>query len=208
MSHFCTIVFCKDPKDFESLLAPYAEYQCQYDYPRDILKFVEDDKFDIDPEKNKRGYWDNPQAIWDWYEEGGRYSQFLHLKDGRCATSAKISEFSLAPTPEQIQYYSREWDVAVDGAEKTEKEERELFFRPEYYLERWGTKENYMYDMCNSWGFHFITPDGKLHSRGKPLWFGCAIDTRESNRQYVDEWQQAIESLPDDYYMVVVDCHI
>lgn len=35
-----------------------------------------------DPKTGKYGYWDNPNAKWDWYELGGRWTGFFKLKEG------------------------------------------------------------------------------------------------------------------------------
>ena len=208
MSHFCTLVFCKNRADVEHLLAPYQEYDGQDGFPKEWLSFVASGDFDVDKETGKRGYWDNPNAIWDWYTEGGRYRKSFRLKNGDYATSAKVSEFDFSLTEREKKRYSREWEIGVNGAERTEEEKRDLIYTKEYYLSQWGTKEEFMYEMCNSHGFFFITPDGKLHKKGEGLWFGMSTATRESRKKYVEEWQETIKTISPDYYMVVVDCHI
>lgn len=208
MSHFCVLVFCKDKKDVESILAPYQEYDGSYDFPRELLVFKEDEECDIDPDMNKRGYWENPQAFWDWYIEGGRYKNCFKLKNGISATSGKISDFSFITPPERVQEYSREWDIAVEGAERTEEEKHLFLYSKGYYLDQWENKEAFMDEVCNSWGFAFITPDGKMHKKRKSLMFGCSTATKEKRKKYVEEWNQTIKTLPPDTYMVVVDCHI
>lgn len=35
-----------------------------------------------DPEKGRFGYWENPNAKWDWYSVGGRWTGFFKLKVG------------------------------------------------------------------------------------------------------------------------------
>lgn len=35
-----------------------------------------------DEDKNRYGYWENPNRKWDWYQVGGRWSGFLKLKEG------------------------------------------------------------------------------------------------------------------------------
>jgi hypothetical protein len=35
-----------------------------------------------DPEKGEYGYWRNPNAKWDWYEVGGRWTGFFRMKPG------------------------------------------------------------------------------------------------------------------------------
>lgn len=209
MSHFCTLVFCKHKTDVDKLLAPYQEYNCQDGFPEEWLQFVEDEDFEIDDKTGKKGYWENPNSVWDWYMEGGRYRNCFRLKNGSKSTCAKVSEFDFSLTEIEKSKYGREWEIGVNGAEKiTEEEKHNLFYRSEYYLNQWGTKDAFMHEMCNSWGFSFITPDGKLHSKGQGLMFGCSTATKESRKKYVEEWQKTIKNIPQDYYMVVVDCHI
>lgn len=34
-----------------------------------------------DPQKNRYGYWENPNRKWDWYQLGGRWTGFFKIKD-------------------------------------------------------------------------------------------------------------------------------
>jgi hypothetical protein len=38
------------------------------------------------------GYWENPNAKWDWYEIGGRWSDSLQLKDGTKTNQARFGD--------------------------------------------------------------------------------------------------------------------
>ncbi len=44
------------------------------------MEFYEDDDCDVDPYTGKRGYWQNPNARWDWFEVGGRFSNMLRYE--------------------------------------------------------------------------------------------------------------------------------
>lgn len=44
------------------------------------------DSKDRDPENGRYGYWKNPNAKWDWYVVGGRWTGFFKLKPGRSGT--------------------------------------------------------------------------------------------------------------------------
>lgn len=52
------------------------------DCPKKHLTFHEDEDCDPDPVTGKKGYWENPNAKWDWYLVGGRWSNFFKLKQG------------------------------------------------------------------------------------------------------------------------------
>lgn len=42
---------------------------------------IEGEGFEQDPETGKIGYWENPNAKWDWYQVGGRWTGQLLLKE-------------------------------------------------------------------------------------------------------------------------------
>ena len=42
-------------------------------------------------EDGKYGYWRNPQSKWDWYVDGGRWSGFFTLKNGKSGVLGEIS---------------------------------------------------------------------------------------------------------------------
>lgn len=45
-----------------------------------------------DPEKGKYGYWENPNAKWDWYQLGGRWTGYFKLKEN---AEGKVGDYSL-----------------------------------------------------------------------------------------------------------------
>lgn len=84
MSHF-TVMIVGD--DIESQLAPFQENNMG-DCPQEFLEFLEDADADVDDLTGTRGYWRNPNSKWDWWQVGGRWSNFLLLKSGEHANSA------------------------------------------------------------------------------------------------------------------------
>jgi len=113
MSHSTCLVIGNDP---EKQLEPFAE-QWESDTPPYFAEFEEADltklkeKFDARPPEEQRryptfkswcedaygyslhdgnyGYWTNPNAKWDWYLLGGRWSGFFKMKNG---TSGSLGE--------------------------------------------------------------------------------------------------------------------
>ena len=49
-----------------------------------------------DAETGRYGYWENPNAHWDWYDFGGRWKKFVKAKDGTLCFSGRISELDLS----------------------------------------------------------------------------------------------------------------
>lgn len=103
MSHFTVLVPANDKDHLHKMLLPYHEYECT-GYP-EYVEFVPEnleelkEKFSehgeegqtfeefipswCGAEKNDQGVWGhytNPNAKWDWYSVGGRWSGLLLLK--------------------------------------------------------------------------------------------------------------------------------
>ena len=96
MSHFSVLVLTREGQDVEGLLLPYME-NCCGEPPREYMEFFEDEECEVDEETGRRGYWQNPNARWDWYEVGGRFRGMLRASSccvpigclrRRCATWA------------------------------------------------------------------------------------------------------------------------
>lgn len=78
MSHFSVLVI---GPDVEAKLAPFQENNMG-DCPKQYLAFHEDKDCEVDEITGKNGYWENPNAKWDWYTVGGRWTGFFTLKSG------------------------------------------------------------------------------------------------------------------------------
>ena len=118
MSHFSVAVFTETgtEEEVKRLLAPYQENNMG-DCPKEYLTFVEDEDFDIDEETGKHGYWENPNAKWDWYQLGGRWPGLL--------VSAKGS--GLRGTPSIFgggRYKNDEYDCCLRELAEADKEGR------------------------------------------------------------------------------------
>lgn|SRR3990167_2725760 len=87
MSHFTVMVIGEEP---EKQLQPFHEYECTGIEDEHVI-FVEDEEYDLDEKTGKKGHWTNPNKKWDWYKLGGRWSGFLHLKNGATGTTGQGS---------------------------------------------------------------------------------------------------------------------
>lgn len=76
MSHFVVLVVGPKP---EQQLAPYQENNMG-DCPEEYLAFNENDECEVDKKTGKKGYWENPNAKWDWHVLGGRWTGFFKMK--------------------------------------------------------------------------------------------------------------------------------
>lgn len=125
MSHFTCMVFGENA---EKQLAPFQENNMD-DCPDIHLKFndeteyvekewAEEDQetkdeynndFDTyaedyhgykkDEETGKYGYWENPNAKWDWYQLGGRWAGFFRVKPGAKGENGRAGLFGKEAEP-------------------------------------------------------------------------------------------------------------
>lgn len=115
----------------------------------------------------------NENAKWDWFAEGGRYSDYFRVKDGADASDyeAGLDTFD-NPTPKEGY---------ADAARK-----RAIDF----------DKENHI-------PVAFIDLDGN--------WHGKYLDESWMSAMPEEEWKKEvcdyINSVPDDTWMAIVDCH-
>lgn len=82
--------------DYEDL-AVYAQEYHGYDFREDIQQF---------------GFWNNPNAKWDWYSVGGRWNGLLKLKKGGTTNQCLAEEIDWnAMEAKQRTRKENEWDV-------------------------------------------------------------------------------------------------
>ncbi|MGG5344003.1 hypothetical protein [Enterococcus sp. AZ192] len=208
MSHFTVAVITEKgtEQEVDKLLAPYQENNMG-DCPQEYLEFNEDDDCDIDEQTGKKGYWENPNRKWDWYKIGGRWSGLLKLKTGEKINVAQIKDIDLSLDQAAYDEAIRFWEVIVEGLPKQEGEEFHSFWKPEYYVETYGTKEKYAMDVAEFSTFAMVLPDGKWTEKGEMGWFGIDDSTSESRQEYKQTFKEILET-KSDYYITIVDCHI
>lgn len=216
----------KVPDHFEKKHIPYKEtFPTFDDYMHD---WNGEEK---DPETGKYGYWENPNAKWDWWLCGGRWRAQVRASRGDCAPYPKYS-FGGETTWEEATDYPPErfdqaklgdmiWDRDEVAAKRAENEWRAWvdgediegvgrpLWKPKYYIDQFGDREGYVLCESSMWWRAVITPDGKWHEVGEMGWFGMSS---ESNGEIV-EWAKSfkecfIDPCDPDCLLTVVDCHI
>ena len=148
MSHFTVIVFGDDA---EKQLAPFQEnnmgdcpdaymefndeteyiqkewadedQETKDEYNNDVDAYASDyHGYKKDEETGKYGYWENPNAKWDWYQLGGRWAGFFKLKPGAKGTEGRAGLFSKGAEPGHADAV-RKCDIDFEGMrEEAEKE--------------------------------------------------------------------------------------
>lgn len=208
-------------KEIYASAQEYVEKECDYQ---------------VDPETGKRGYWENPNRKWDWYQVGGRWSGMLLGKDGNRMDVAQIKDAFFIeaqegvsdPIEDLIQAASGEEPQTIAGykvpnelaatfnkivADATKEWDDVMsgrgFYRPEYLTQRYGDLDGYIKSSLLFSTFAVITPDGKWHEKGEMGWFGMSSDTPEEAKQFEEGFYEGfIKPQPPENYLIVVDCHI
>lgn len=161
----------------------------------------------------------NDNAKWDWYTLGGKDYIYdlkpealkrLREEDERYPRK-KDYDYDHCEDwqPESAESCARFWEVVVEDAPLRPDEEKPfMFYKKEYYLERYGTKERYVEEMLRPiTPYAFITPDGVWHAPGDMGWFACSDETYEDMERFYHEWRDYISN-DDNPYVNFVDCHI
>lgn len=201
MSHFAVLVFAKDEQEAIRLMAPYQENNMG-DCPKQFLKFFENDECDFDPETGKRGYWENPNAKWDYY----RQRKYLRTKNG-FVDECRVSELLMEAAQDEINRAKADWNAILNGTAH-ERFDRGLYFKREYYIEQFTDEAEYIKQNTGLLPWAFVTPDGVWHEKGQMGWWAMNDATKESRDQYFKDFRATVASLPPDLMAYALNCHI
>jgi hypothetical protein len=158
-------------------------------------------------------YLGNNNAKWDWYQIGGRWSNVLRKLDGTRCDTCEIKDLDLSLDTELYNEAKRFWEVVVDKQPLTDVERPNDFFamfKPEYYIEMYGNKDNYAKD-CASFSTFAMLLDGEWHEQGKMGWFAISDTTKESLEKFTDFMDKTLRDLKKTHpnaKVTLVDCHI
>lgn len=155
----------------------------------------------------------NKDAKWDWYQIGGRWSNVLRKLDGTRCDTCEVKDLDLSLDTELYNEAKRFWEVVVDKQPLTDVERPNDFFamfKPEYYIEMYGNKDNYAKD-CASFSTFAMLLDGEWHEQGKMGWFAISDTTKESLEKFTDFMDKTLRDLKKIHpnaKVTLVDCHI
>jgi len=165
----------------------------------------------------------NPNSKWDYYDYGGRWGGQLKLKMDGKGDKAKAGEidwdamFSLPK--KDAERAGRFWDAYVlrKFPEGVSEENADTYihenfgfilYKPEYYLERYGTKEGYIRSL-GLWNTYAVLDEKGWHAPGDMGWFGCSDETVDEARDWEENFRaRFIDTLDPDDKIYIVDCHI
>ena len=212
MSHFSCAVLLPPPTGMvdgdeavRRALLPYMENCCE-EPPREYMEFFEDEDCDVDEWTGRRGYWQNPNARWDWYAIGGRWGGMLRLRDGSRADAAMVRDVVLDVDRGAYASALAEFRGFLNG-EEVQDFELSCFSR-EYVIDRYTDAEAYARCRALFWTHAVVTPDGEWHEVGRMGWWGVSSETGEGLRDWVDHFRERFLDPYQDHAIVIVDCHI
>ena len=189
-------------------LLPYMENCCD-EPPLEFMEFVEDEDCDVDERTGRRGYWQNPNAKWDWYVIGGRFRGKLRLRGGGRSDYAEIRDIDTSRDEPAYRAALAFWDYKVGGAEKPPAASlQDDSWKPEYYTERFGDRETFARFRSDFLFRAVVTPDRKWHEVGEMGWWGVSFETHEDIVDWLDHYHERFVRPYMDHMLVVVDCHI
>ena len=149
----------------------------------------------------------NPKSKWDWYSVGGRWDGYFLNKKGERTNEDLISEIVWTGSEEEKQKAARFWELVVEDAKLKEGEEKPfIFYKKEYYLQRYHTKEEYVERITKTCPYAVLTPEGEWVAPGEMGWFSSS-ESDEDQKKY-EEWFDKFIAEHQDCYITLVDCHI
>lgn len=157
----------------------------------------------------------NPNSKWDWYSVGGRWRNSLLTIGYKWVDGARIKDIDFKKAIEFKNTYNkaiRFWETYVEGQEPITEEEKEDIkwevYKKEYYIERYGTKENYA-KMQSTFSCWALLDETGWHEKGKMGWWAMNDSTKDSEQLFLEKFTETINKPENqDKYLIIVDCHI
>jgi len=153
----------------------------------------------------------SPNFSWGWDEKEKK-----NLSDGKHVDSARKGQIDWdALTTGSVEDYAKHarfWELIIEGDKPSDEKEEETvkfnFYRPEYYLNKYKTKETYVQTMISFYTYAAII-DGEWISASEMGWFGMSDEEGEEKADFeINFFDKIIKPLSDDAMITVVDCHI
>ena len=214
MSHYSVAVFLYDGNSLTEtvnrLLAPYDEaLPVKKELSKTKAGYLGDDKKRLLSAGLLNEAGDlyetfNPDAKWDWYQIGGRWQGSLILKQGKTGFKGTPSLLT-EPSEHYDGAYVRDIDFERmrEWKRKTLTPYKEIQKDPFWTEERidatYRNEDEYIRRCTTFHTYAVVTPDGEWHAVGEMGWFGFSS---ESPARFLEPAQE------NDWYMVIVDCHI
>jgi len=234
MSHFAVLVIGNDSG---KQLAPFQENnmgECLKKFMKFVV-YVNDERQYFNSEEEAKltlknafnpeeTYWENPNAKWDWYEIGGRWTGAFKLKPDRFGGVGELGRMIPRAFP-GFADSALKGDIDFAGMRKEaadkaviEWEKAKMIMDDSLSLEKMreeihkgdidAAREAYVKSAENSAiTFFAVLKDGEWYERGKRGWWACVSDEKDQDK-WNEEVTALLDSIPDDTLLTMVDCHI
>jgi len=147
----------------------------------------------------------NPNAKWDCWTIGGRWSGLLITSKGEEVNQCRIGDLDLKKM-ELARKVERQkcWDAYVEDRDEKSVPVAVLGF---LYGIKEGTEERDYVDTDTGFSTFAVVKNGIWYERGSMGWFGVVADEKPEDT-WDREYTELVGNLPDDTWITVVDCHI
>lgn len=148
------------------------------------------------------GYLRNPNAKWDWWVVGGRWTDALALLGGGRASAAPVGDIDLSLKKEAYEAAMRAFEKrSADG--KLDFSEPFAWELNSRSFPKWEDADDFA--RAATWGgfFFVVTPDGAWHECAE-TWRMYAPEAREWREGFAARFLEPYR----DCFLTVVDCHI
>lgn len=266
MSHFTVLVSLKETTSeaLDKALQPFHEFECtgvndeyvifvEADESTDELKSeYEDCRNDFNcfseflsdyygysiNDDGVIGRFTNPNAQWDWWVIGGRWSGKLIDKKGnqgdqfykkdidydamkKSSVKSKIVDYEKAQSAFGGELFMSWQEVMKDESLSLDEKRAKYHEQPavtrfknafnnpfvsadEFNMDRESFVKKSEFEGISTFA---IIHDGNWIEKGDMGWFGCVSGEKDAS-DWQEVYEKALSKIPDDNYLVVVDCHI
>jgi len=97
------------------------------------------------------------------------------------------------------------WEIVT--SDDHPKRRNYTWFKPEYFVEKYKNKDNYIESQINFSTYAVITPDGKWNAPGDMGWFGCSTENNEDDAKFQNEFFANFIEPYQDKFIAILDCH-
>jgi hypothetical protein len=154
----------------------------------------------------------NPEGRWDWWVIGGRWTNFLNLKNGETDDFAKVKDVRFEPTEDEIKQTGEKYErlkkadaMRKQGIALDKDAELELMFAE---FDPTQSKEDFVREESAISFYSCVDKNGEWHERAECGWFGSEHNVTEEKEEWRLKFKERfIDPLDPNDILVVVDCH-
>lgn len=145
----------------------------------------------------------NPLSKWDWFVLGGRYSDYLKLKDKSRSNEAQIKDLDLSAynlNNKDKNYFKRFWEINVEDSKLTPSESPDEYYsiyKKEYLQNQYLSSSDYVKVNSTFYTYALLFNN---------TWIDC--DEFNNTPQYITKFYEVFDKLDPNYHISIVDCHI